>query len=119
MKAFNFNQVDGPREYAKPSNPNHRLDICLELINEMVSGESISELHTKKNRHYYFDDLPNKIDGHPPISVYLEWVKQNMKNYYVEEMDLICEEWEKNIPKKINDLKKTSDRDFVDFSGKK
>jgi hypothetical protein len=42
-----------------------------------------------------------------------------MKNHYVEEMDLICEEWEKNIPKKINDLKKTSDRDFVDFSGKK
>ena len=33
-------------------------------------------------------------------------------------MDIICEDWEKNIPKKIIDLKKTNDRNFVDFSKK-
>jgi hypothetical protein len=118
MKAFNFNQVDGPREYLKPLNPNQRLDICLELINDMVKGENIMEFHVNRNQHYYFDDLPNKVDGHPPISVYLEWVKKNMKKYYVEDMDSICEEWEKNIPKNIKDIKKMNERHFIDFSKK-
>jgi hypothetical protein len=42
-----------------------------------------------------------------------------MKKYYVEEMDSICEEWEKNIPKKITDIKKSNKRDFIDFSNLK
>lgn len=116
MKSFNFNQIDGPREYKKTNNVHQRVDICLELINEMIVGESLTEFHTKKNQHYYFDDLPSKVDGHPPISVYLEWIKQNMEKYYVKEMDIICEDWEKNIPKKINDLKKNNRREFIDFS---
>lgn len=116
MKAFNFNQVDGPREYEKSRNPNHRVDICLDLIDEMVKGENIVEFHKQKNQHYYFEDLPNKVDGHPPISVHLEWVKQNMKKYYVKEMDIICEDWEKGIPKKIIDFNKLSKRKFTDFS---
>ena len=116
MKSFNFNQIDGPREYKKPNNVHQRVDICLELINEMIVGENLTEFHTKKNQHYYFDDLPSKVDGHPPISVYLEWIKQNMEKYYVKEMDIICEDWEKNIPKKINDLKKNNRREFIDFS---
>jgi hypothetical protein len=116
MKAFNFDQVDGPREYEKSRNPNHRVDICLDLIDEMVKGENIVEFHTQKNQHYYFEDLPNKVDGHPPISVHLEWVKQNMKKYYVKEMDIICEDWEKGIPKKIIDFNKLSKRKFTDFS---
>ena len=94
------------------------MDICLDIINKMIIGESLVEFHAKKNQHYYFDDLPNKIDGHPPTSTYLEWVKQNMKKYYVKEMDLICENWENSIPKKIIDLKKTNNRHFVDFSKK-
>ena len=53
------------------------MDVCLGLINEMISEECLTEFHTKKNQHYYFDDLPNKVDGHPPISTHLEWVKQN------------------------------------------
>jgi hypothetical protein len=116
MKAFNFNQVDGPREYEKSRNPNHRVDICLDLIDEMVKGENIVEFHKQKNQHYYFEDLPNKVDGHPPISVYLDWIKQNMKKYYVKEMDIICEDWEKGIPKKITDIYKSNERDFTDFS---
>jgi hypothetical protein len=84
----------------------------------MIIGENLVEFHTKKNQNYYFDDLPNKIDGHPPTSTYLEWIKENMKKYYVEEMDSICEEWEKNIPKKIIDIKKVNDRHFLDFSKK-
>jgi hypothetical protein len=116
MKAFNFNQVDGPREYEKSRNFDQRVDICLKLIDEMVKGENIVEFHIKKNQHYYFDDLPNKIDGHPTISIYLEWVKQNMKKYYVREMDLICENWEKSIPKKIVDIKPPNKKDFIDFS---
>ena len=118
MKSFNFNQIDGARKYEKPNNPNSKVDICLEIINKMIIGENFVEFHTKKNQHYYFDDLPNKIDGHPPTSTYLEWVKQNMKKYYVKEMDLICENWENSIPKKIIDLKKTNNRHFVDFSKK-
>ena len=118
MKSFNFNQIDGAKEYEKPNNPNSKVDICLEIINKMIIGENFVEFHTKKNQHYYFDDLPNKIDGHPPTSTYLEWVKQNMKKYYVKEMDLICKNWEDSIPKKIIDLKKTNDRNFVDFSKK-
>jgi hypothetical protein len=116
MKAFNFNQVDGPREYEKSCNPNQRVDICLEFIDKMITKESFTEFHNKKNQHYYFDDLPNKVDGHPPISTYLEWIKQNMKKYYVEEMDLICENWEKSIPKKIVDIKPPNKKDFIDFS---
>ena len=118
MKSFNFNQIDGAKEYEKPNNPNSTVDICLEIINKMIIGENFVEFHTKKNQHYYFYDLPNKIDGHPPTSTYLEWVKQNMKKYYVKEMDLICENWENSIPKKIIDLKKTNNRHFVDFSKK-
>jgi hypothetical protein len=90
--------------------------MCLNLIDGMIVGESLNEFHTKKNQHYYFDDLPNKVDGHPPISIHLEWVKQNLKKYYVEEMDSICDNWEKKIPKKINDLLKNNDRGFIDFS---
>jgi hypothetical protein len=116
MKSFNFNQIDGPREYEKPNNTNQRIDMCLNLIDGMIVGESLNEFHTKKNQHYYFDDLPNKVDGHPPISIHLEWVKQNLKKYYVEEMDSICDNWEKKIPKKINDLLKNNDRGFIDFS---
>jgi hypothetical protein len=116
MKAFNFNQVDGPREYEKSRNPNNRVNICLDSIDEMVKGENIIEFHKQKNQHYYFEDLPNKVDGHPPISVHLEWVKQNMKKYYVKEMDIICEDWEKGIPKKIIDFNKLSKRKFTDFS---
>jgi hypothetical protein len=41
-----------------------------------------------------------------------------MKKYYVKEMDLICENWEKSIPKKIIDIKKVNDRHFLDFSKK-
>jgi sulfur transfer complex TusBCD TusB component (DsrH family) len=52
----------------------------------------------------------------PPTSTYLEWIKQNMKKYYVKEMDLICENWEKNIPKKIVDIKPPNKKDFIDFS---
>lgn len=116
MKSFNFNQIDGSKEYEKPNNTNQRVDTCLDLINEMIIGESLAEFHTKKNQHYYFDDLPNKVDGHPPISTYLEWIKQNMKKYYVKEMDLICENWEKSIPKNITDIKKPDKKDFIDFS---
>jgi hypothetical protein len=119
MKSFNFNQIDGPREYEKPNNSSQRVDICLDLINEMIVGESLVEFHVKKNQHYYFDDLPNKVDGHPPISTYLDWVKQNMKKYYVEEMDLICENWEKSIPKKMIDIYKPNKKDFIDFSNSK
>jgi hypothetical protein len=116
MKSFNFNQIDGLIEYEKLNNTNQRVDICLDLINEMIIGESLTEFHSKKNQHYYFDDLPKKVDGHPPISTYLEWIKQNMKKYYVEEMDLICENWEKSIPKKIVDIKPPNKKDFIDFS---
>jgi hypothetical protein len=116
MKSFNFNQIDGLIEYEKLNNTNQRVDICLDLINEMIIGESLAEFHSKKNQHYYFDDLPNKVDGHPPISTYLEWVKQNMKKYYVREMDLICENWEKSIPKKIVDIKPPNKKNFIDFS---
>jgi hypothetical protein len=119
MKSFNFNQIDGPREYEKLNNLNSRVDICLDLINEMIVGESLTEFHTKKNQHYYFDDLPSKIDGHPPISTYLEWIKQNMKKYYVKEMDIICEDWEKDIPKKITDIYKSNKKNFIDFSQSK
>jgi thiamine pyrophosphokinase len=41
-----------------------------------------------------------------------------MKKYYVEDMDSICEEWEKNIPKNIKDIKKMNERHFIDFSKK-
>jgi hypothetical protein len=116
MKSFDFNQIDGNREYQIPENMNQRVDVCLNLINEMVMGDSLSDLHVKKNNHYIFEDLPNKIDGHPPISFYLEWVKTNMKKYYVEEMDSICEKWEKNIPKKSNDFVPSNERTFTDFS---
>jgi len=119
MKSFNFNQIDGPREYEKPNNSSQRVNICLDLINEMIVGESLVEFNVKKNQHYYFDDLPNKVDGHPPISTYLDWVKQNMKKYYVEEMDLICENWEKSIPKKMIDIYKPNKKDFIDFSNSK
>jgi hypothetical protein len=116
MKSFNFNQIDGSKEYEKSRNINQRVDICLDLIDKMVMGESFTEFHNKTNQHYYFDDLPSKVDGHPPISVHLEWVKQNMKKYYVEEMDLICDDWEKKITKKINNLEKNNDRKFIDFT---
>ena len=39
-----------------------------------------------------------------------------MKKYYVEEMDLICDDWEKKITKKINNLEKNNDRKFIDFT---
>ncbi len=116
MKSFNFNQIDASKEYEKSRNINQRVDICLDLIDKMVMGESFTEFHNKTNQHYYFDDLPSKVDGHPPISVHLEWVKQNMKKYYVEEMDLICDDWEKKITKKINNLEKNNDRKFIDFT---
>jgi hypothetical protein len=116
MKSFNFDQIDGLEEYEKPNNINQRMDICLNLINKIIVGENLTEFHLKKNKQYYFDDLPNKVDGHPPISTHLEWIKQNMKKYYVEEMDLICENWEKGIPKKIVDIKNPNKKNFIDFS---
>lgn len=116
MKSFDFNQIDGSKEYERPLNLNQRVDICLEVLNNMVSGENFSEFHNKTNQHYYFEDLPNKVDGHPPISVHLEWVKNYMKKYYVQEMDSICENWEKSITKKINDLNKPNKKEFIDFS---
>ena len=39
-----------------------------------------------------------------------------MKKYYVKEMDIICEDWEKHMPKKITDIYKSNERDFIDFS---
>ena len=63
MKSFNFNQIDGPREYEKPNNSSQRVDICLDLINEMIVGESLAEFHSKKNQHYYFDDLHHLFDS--------------------------------------------------------
>jgi len=116
MKSFDFNQIDGSREYAKPQNVGQTVDVCLELLDEMVSGETLVEFHNKRNEHYYFEDLAGQIDGHPPISTHLEWIKQNMGKYYVKEMDLICENWEKTIPKKINDIINPNRKNFVDFS---
>lgn len=116
MKAFDFNQIDGPREYEKPMNINQRVDVCMDLVDKILTGQNFAEYHTQKNQHYFFEDLPNKVDGHPPISVHLDWVKENMRNFYVEEMDLICQTWEQNIPKKIKDLNKSDKKNFVDFS---
>ena len=115
MKSVNFNQIDGPKEYNKPRNTNQRVDICLNLIDKMIIGESLTEFYDDRSQDYSFDDLSCKFDGHPPISLYLKWVKKNMKKYYVKEMDLICKDWEKNIPKKIKDFK-NKNRGFINFT---
>lgn len=104
MKSFDFNIIDGSKEYKKPNNKNQKVDFCLNSIDKIIFGQSLNQFHTKKNHHYYFDDLPNRTDGHPPISTYLQWIKENMGKYYEEEMDSICDKWEKKIPKNIMDF---------------
>ena len=42
-----------------------------------------------------------------------------MKKNYVKEMDIICEDWGKDIPKKITDIYKSNKKNFIDFSQSK
>ena len=115
MKAFDFDCIDGPIKFEKPKNENNRIKGCLNSISKILSGECLIDFHVKTNQHYHFDDLENNIDGHPPISVYLDWVKKHMKKYYVKEMDFICEEWEKKIKKNRRDMEKPNET-FLDFT---
>jgi hypothetical protein len=118
MKAFNFEVLDGDQTYNTGSN---RIHHCLKEINNIIKGPNLSHVNKIINNHYYFDDLPNKTDGHPTIKTHLKWVKENLQEYYTEEMDKICEEWEKDIPPIRNDSKRLLriKRNFLDFNTKK
>ena len=120
MKSFNFDVIDCNDPYKTNIENFNRVDNCLKELNQIIVGETFSIFHRNLNQHYYFDDLPNKIEGHPTIKVHLEWVKKILPEFYNENMDTICEQWEKSIPNRLCDIYKTKSksRNFSDFTTK-
>jgi len=105
MKGFDFNMTDGKNsKFEKPKNVYTKYSNCIEELGYIVKGESLNSFHQTMKLHYEFDDLPNKIEGHPTIKVYLEWVKKYLPEFYNEEMDLICNQWESQLPKTIKEI---------------
>ena len=119
MKAFDFDSHNGYN--LKINKESNRINHCINEINTILKGPSLYEMNKECGDFYKFNDTPNQMDGHPTIKTHLRWVKENLKDYYHEEMDEICKLWETKIPLNRNDNNtqpKKSYREFLDFKTK-
>ena len=86
-----------------------RVKNCIESLNRIYSGISLSTYDSIKRKErnmklYYFKDY-NDYDQHPTIKTHLDWIKDQLPEYYNEIYEDYVPKWEGLI---ANTLNKTS-----------
>jgi hypothetical protein len=103
MKGFDFFSIDGKMDlFDQEMFTRKRVLNIKNYFDSVITGTSLTDFHTKNPITYKFDN--GEADGHPTITIHHNWVKENMKEFYKPEMELLCEKWEKMMPNNRKDL---------------
>lgn len=118
MKAFDFFSIDGKIDSFDTSLYNQKRIINIKNhFKDVVEDQDLTTFHQKKNSTYTFDN--GETDGHPTISVHHDWVKENMSEYYKDEMETLRIKWENLFPNKREGLGSVFENKLIDSSFEK
>lgn len=96
MLGFASGKIDHYHELINIQENDLRTNFCLNQINDMI-GTTVN-LNNFCHVNYDFHDkvyVFNEVkDYHPTITIHHDWVKNQMGEYYHEDMEILCKNWE-------------------------
>lgn len=94
MSAFDISSQKGPLE----DTPKRMVE-CSKRLQKILTIDNLMDFNENKPQYTFTDEF----DSHPTISTHLDWVKNQLPEFYFEDMNKTAEMWESKIEKTKKD----------------